>query len=375
MAYAKGFEVGCRRMIYVFHFVDGRSTEACGLFHGSAKLDRLAALEIFVRVVDTGSFSAAARYQRIGQPAASKAVVQLEEWLGVSLLMRSTRSLVPTEAGRIFYERAKRTVEEAEEAVLAARGNAYGLSGKLRVSTSVCFGRLHVIPNLSVFLAEHPDLDIELVLDDRHLDLVNEGIDVALRMGAMPDSNMTARRITEGRRIVVATPAYLQRHGTPTSPGELVSHQAIIYTPGGGGASWTSWTFRKATAEVSVVLQGRLKVTAAEGLREAVNCDMGLAVSPVWNFSPELRSGKVVAILDDWSLPPTNLSAVYPTGRLASTKARAFVSFIERFVGDLNSISPERGRACTKIVQDRSVQDRAERDSQRVRRATLVAER
>jgi DNA-binding transcriptional LysR family regulator len=290
-------------------------------------VDRLAALEIFVRVVDTGSFSAVARHQRIGQPAVSKAVVQLEEWLGVSLLMRSTRSVVPTEAGRIFYERAKRTVAEADEAVAAARGSASGLSGTLRVSTSVCFGRLHVIPSLSAFLAEHPDLDIELVLDDRNVDLVNEGIDVALRMGAMPDSNMTARRIAESRRIVVATPAYLERHGTPTSPGELISHQAIIYTRGGGSGSWT---FRKATAEVSVVLQGRLKVTAAEGLREAVNCEMGLAVSPEWTFSPELKSGKVVAILEDWALPPTNLSAVYPTGRLASTKARAFVSFVER---------------------------------------------
>src|SRR6202171_3759542 len=291
-------------------------------------MDRLAALEIFVRVVDTGSFSAVARHQSIGQPAVSKAVVQLEEWLGVSLLMRSTRSVVPTEAGRIFYERAKRTIEEADEAVVAARGSASGLSGKLRVSTSICFGRLHIIPNLSAFLAEHPDLEIELVLDDRNVDLVNEGIDVAIRMGVMPDSNMAARGIAEGRRLVVATPAYLQRHGTPTSPGELINHQAVLYTRGGGDA----WTFRKATAEVSVALQGRLKVTQAEGLREAVNYDMGLAVALEWLFSPELRSGKVVTILEGWGLPPGNLSAVYPAGRLASAKARAFVSFVERFM-------------------------------------------
>src|SRR5271163_1423629 len=120
-------------------------------------MDRLAALEIFVQVVDAGSFSAVARRQRIGQPAISKAVVQLEEWLDVSLLMRSTRSVVPTEAGRIFYERAKRTIEEADDAVLAARGSASGLSGNLCVSASVCFGRLHIIPKLSEFLAEHPD--------------------------------------------------------------------------------------------------------------------------------------------------------------------------------------------------------------------------
>jgi DNA-binding transcriptional LysR family regulator len=333
-------------------------------------MDRLTALEMFVRVVDTGSFSAVARNKEIGQPAVSKAVVQLEEWLGVSLLMRSTRSLVPTEAGRIFYEHAKRTIEEAHEAVLAARGSAHGLSGKLRVSTSVCFGRLHVIPNLSAFLAEHPDLDIELVLDDRHLDLVNEGIDVSLRMGAMPDSNMTARRIAEGRRIVVATPAYLERQGTPKSPGDLVSHQAVIYTPGGGGEPWTSWTFRKATAEVSVVLRGRLRVTAAEGIREAVNSDLGLAVSSEWNFSPELRSGKVVEILQDWALPLTNLSAVYPTGRLASSKARLFVSFVEQYMGVMNSISREPERAPTQ-----SVQEGTGRHTHQVRQAAVVADR
>jgi DNA-binding transcriptional LysR family regulator len=292
-------------------------------------MDRLAALELFVRVVDTGSFSAVARDQGIGQPAVSKAVVQLETWLGVGLLLRSTRSVAPTEAGRLFYERAKRTIEEAEEAVLAARGSARGLSGKLRVSTSVCFGKLHVIPRLSEFLAEHPDLEIELVLDDRHVDLVNEGIDVAMRVGPMPDSNMTARRIAEGRRVVVATPAYLQRHGTPMSPSELANHQAIIYS---GRPGWTSWTFRKGAQEVSVELQGRLKATAAEGMRAAVNHHLGFTIASEWNFWPELKSGEVVALLEDWELPSTHLSAVYPTGRLASTKARAFASFVERVV-------------------------------------------
>jgi DNA-binding transcriptional LysR family regulator len=292
-------------------------------------MDRLAALEIYVAVVDAGSFSAVARRQRIGQPAVSKAVVQLEQWLGVGLLLRSTRSVVPTEAGRVFYERAKRAIEETDEAVMAARGSAKSLSGTLRVSTSVCFGRLHVIPALSAFLAQHPDLDLELVLDDRMVDLVNEGIDVALRTGAMPNSNMTARRIAEGRSVVVATPSYLQRHGTPMSPDELSSHQAIILTRGGGR---DSFIFRKADTEAPVSLQGRLKVTQAEGLREAVTCHLGLAVTSEWLFSPELKSGQVVPLLQDWTLPTTSLSAVYPTGRLASTKARAFVSFVEEIM-------------------------------------------
>lgn len=300
-------------------------------------MDRLAALEMFVGVVDAGSFSAVARRRGLGQPAVSKAIVQLEKWLGVSLLLRSTRSVVPTEAGRLFYERAKRTIEEADEAVMAARGSACSISGKLRVSTSVCFGRLHVIPHLSGFLAEHPDLDLELVLDDRLVDLVNEGVDVALRTGAMPDSNMTARRIAVGRSLVVATPAYLQRHGVPRSPGDLAHHQAIILTQGGGR---DAFTFRKADAEVFVSLHGRLKVTQAEGLREAVNCDLGLAVSAEWLFSPELKSGQVVPLLKDWELPPINLSAVYPTGRLATTKAREFVSFVERFMTQPDTRNP-----------------------------------
>ena len=214
-------------------------------------------------------------------------------------------------------------------------------------------------------------LDIELVLDDRHLDLVNDGIDVALRMGAMPDSNMTARRIAEGRRIIVATPAYLQRHGIPTSPGDLVSHQAVIYTPGGrGGEPWTSWTFRKGTAEVSVVLRGRLKVTAGEGIREAVKNDMGLAVASEWNFSPELRSGEVVEILPDWALPTTNLSAVYPAGRLASTRARLFVTFVEQYMATMNPVSREPERVLTQ-----SAQEGAGGHIHQVRRAAVVTDR
>jgi DNA-binding transcriptional LysR family regulator len=244
-------------------------------------------------------------------------------------LLRSTRNVVPTDAGQIFYERAKRMIEEAEEAVLAARGSGCGLSGRLRVSTSVCFGRLHVIPHLSAFLAQHPDLELELALDGRQVNLVNEGIDVALRMGPMPDSTMVARRIAEGRRLVVATPAYLEHNGTLLSPVDLAGHQAVLYS---GRAGWTSWTLRKAEQAVPVELQGRLKMTAAEGVREAVNCGLGFTIASEWNFWPELNSGKVVALLEDWALPATPLSAVYPTGRLASTKARAFASFVERFL-------------------------------------------
>ncbi|ACD19682.1 LysR family transcriptional regulator [Paraburkholderia phytofirmans] len=294
-------------------------------------MDRLAAIEIFIRVVDTGSFSAAARHFDVGQPAVSKAIAQLEEWLGVKLLLRTTRTLTPTEAGTSFYQRAKRAVEETDEAVMAARGSAAGLSGKLRVSAAVCFARLHIVPRLPAFLDDHPHLELELVLDDRNIDLVEEGIDVALRMGELTDSNMTARRIAEARRRVIATPAYFNRHGIPAAPADLLAHKCLIYTRDGGGEDWK---FRKETAEVSVRMQGRLRITATEGLRAAVFADMGVAVASEWAFTPELKSGAVVSVMDDWMLPTISLSAVYPTGRLASTKARQFTAFVENCLAD-----------------------------------------
>jgi DNA-binding transcriptional LysR family regulator len=289
-------------------------------------MDRLSAIEIFIRVVDTGSFSAAARNLDVGQPAVSKAIVQLEEWLGVKLLMRTTRALAPTEAGTSFYERAKRAVEETDEAVQAARGSASGLSGKLRVSAAVCFARLHIVPRLPEFLDQHPNLDLELVLDDRIIDLVDEGIDLALRSGALADSNMTARKIGEARLRVVGTPEYFEQHGTPKVPADILSHRAVIYTRNDGG---DDWTFRKETAKVSVKLPARVKISAAEGIRAAVLASMGLAVVSEWAFTPELKSGAVISVLDDWTLPAVDLSAVYPVGRLASTKARQFTAFVE----------------------------------------------
>ena len=289
-------------------------------------MDRHLAMEAFVRVIDTGSFSAAARQMQIGQPAVSKAIAQLEDWLGVRLLLRSTRGLTPTEAGQNFYVRAKRSLEEAEEAVLEARGAGAGLTGKLRISASVCFGRLHIMRQLSRFLEKHTELEIEMVLDDRPINLVEEGIDVAFRSGALGNSTLVARKIGEARRLVMATPSYFEKHGEPKSPGDLMAHQTVVYTPDGGG---TSWTFRQGSAETSVVVGGRLRVTAAEGLREAVFAHLGLAITSEWNFAPELAAGIVRPVLLDWDLPRLELRAVFPTGRMANAKTREFVSFVE----------------------------------------------
>jgi DNA-binding transcriptional LysR family regulator len=290
-------------------------------------MDRLAAMTAFVLVVDTGSFSAAARRLNVGQPAVSKLVAQLEDRLGVKLLVRTTRGLTATEAGLNYYERARRSIEEADEAELAARGASSGLTGRLRVCAAVTFARIHLIPRVPEFLAQHPDLEMEIVLDDRNIDLVQEGIDVGLRMGRrLADSSLTVRRIASGRHAVLGTPAYFARAGEPRTPGDLGAHEAVIYAQKGGGAAWT---FRRSHTETPVTLNGRLHVTAAEGVRAAVLADAGIAVVSEWMFTPEIADGTVKTVLRDWELPQVHLWAVFPAGRATTAKARTFVSFTD----------------------------------------------
>ncbi|GAN77114.1 LysR family transcriptional regulator [Acidisphaera rubrifaciens] len=303
-------------------------------------MDRLQAMAAYVRVVETGSFSAAARQIGVGQPAISKIVAQLEDRLQVRLLVRSTHGLTPTDAGLRFYERARTAIHEADEAELEARGAGAGLTGQLRVSAATTFARLLVVPHLPGFLARHPDLQIDIVLDDRLIDLVSEGVDVSLRMGQMSDSAAVARRLARGRRSVIATPAYFALAGMPTLPAQLAAHEAIVYSQ-----LDNDWVFRKDGAEASVALRGRVRVSAAEGIRAAVLADMGLTINSDWMFAPELASGAVVRVLTDWALPPVDLWAVFPSGRLASAKARAFADFVETVLRQPPTALPPAGTA------------------------------
>ncbi|MBW9333863.1 LysR family transcriptional regulator [Herbaspirillum sp. RU 5E] len=293
-------------------------------------MDRLALMETYVCTVETGSFSAAARRLEVGQPAVSKAIAQLEERLQARLLLRSTRGLTPTEAGQAYYESAKRAIAMADEADSVVRGVSADLVGKLRVSAAVTFTRLHVIPHIKRFMERHPQLEIEVVLDDRHIDLLENGIDIALRMGNLGDSSMTARRVATGRRMVVATPAYLAQRGVPQKPADLVHHEAVVYLSDAGGA--TTWSFERDSAEVSVTVSGHLRVSAAEGVRAAVCADVGVAIVSEWMFAPELARGTVCQLLPEWSLPTIDVWALYPSGRLASAKARAFAAFVEEIM-------------------------------------------
>lgn len=290
-------------------------------------MNRLVEMETFLRVVEAGSFSAAARDLKIGQPAVSKTIAQLERRLGVQLLVRSTHSLAMTEAGQEFFKRARLAIESADEADRVARGTLTKLSGRLRISAAVTFARLHVLPYLGQFLDQHPALEIDVLLGDQEIDLISAGIDVALRMGTLADSALTVRKVAQSPRRIVASPKYLARFGVPRMPKDLLQHHAVIYEQRGGGASWT---FRRQDQEVSVTLRGRVRVNAAEGVREFVLAGLGMAVASEWMFDPELRSGAVTAVLRDWQLPPVELWAAFPTGRRVSTKARTFVNFIEQ---------------------------------------------
>lgn len=294
-------------------------------------MDRLGMMEVFVLAVETGSFSAVARRLGLGQPTVSRLIAQLEEHLGSRLLLRSTRGLMPTEAGEAYYQKAREILLQVNEAEAMVQQCRAGLSGRLRVSAPVTFARLHIIPRLAGFLADHPGLELEILLDDGNIDLIPAGIDVALRLGAQADSALVARRLSRCGMRVLATPAYLATRGAPASPGDLQDHELVIYSPKPGMGQ--QWRFHRGEEEVTVSGRGRLTVSAAEGMRAAVLAGLGLGIASEWMFAPELASGEVVAVLPAWQLPTLDLWALLPAGRELSAKAGAFLSFMAGHCG------------------------------------------
>jgi DNA-binding transcriptional LysR family regulator len=289
-------------------------------------MDRFTAMKSLISVIENGSFSAAARRLDIGQPAISKSIAQLEKRLGVRLLVRSTRGFMPTEAGRKFYELARRAVAAAEDAEMAARRADMDLSGRLRVSAPATFASTHIVPRLKPFLTAHPDLCLDLMVDDWNIDLIEQGVDVAIRFGPLRDSSMTARKLATTRRLVLGSTLYFERAGVPRTPAELNQHEAIIHTQ---DSSRSTWPFRKGSVETAVKTLGRLRVSTNDSVRAAILSGMGYTIAPEWVFGPELESGAVRAVLADWTLPTTDIWAVFPTGRMTSAKARAFANFAE----------------------------------------------
>jgi LysR family transcriptional regulator for bpeEF and oprC len=288
-------------------------------------MDQLEAIRMFVRVVDGGSFSAVARAAGIGQPAVSKQIAALEARLGAQLLRRTSRSLHVTEAGQDFYEASVRLVDDLEAAVSRVGRGQTAPSGLVRVAVAPVFGRLHVLPRLGPFFARFPHIVVEMVVTDRDVDLLREGIDLAIHHGPLTDSTLVARKIAATPVVTVATPKHLAKHGEPRTPSELDGRECITFVS--GGTAWP-WRFREGSREIVHQPKGRLRTNDAEQIRAAVLAGLGLAHTPGWVFTRELASGAVRRILRKYERDPLTISAVHPQRRRLATKVRVFVDFL-----------------------------------------------
>src|SRR5690349_1925960 len=292
-------------------------------------MDRLEAMEIFVRIVDAGSFSAVARELNTTQPTISKQITALEARLKTRLLNRSTRSLSVTESGTAYYERCKRILEEVRAAEGALGRLQSSLTGTLHVNGSIALGQMFLTPLLLDFQRNYPELTVELSLNDRYIDLVEEGVDVAVRLGRLADSNLIARRLGATRRVLVATPDYLDRHGTPQAPADLERHNCLLYAYLSTG---NEWVFRGPQSDLRVHAHGNFKANNGHSIREALLGNAGVALMPDWLVHNEIQSGKLVTLLPQFAPAPLEVNAVYPSGRHVSAKLRTFLDFLqERF--------------------------------------------
>ncbi|MEA3151337.1 MAG: hypothetical protein QOD56_2276 [Gammaproteobacteria bacterium] len=283
-------------------------------------MDRFHLMLCFARAVETGSFSAVARELRTGQPNISRQIAALERHLGVRLLHRSTRKLTLTPEGERYYADARRILDATDEAESIARGEDKP-SGLLRVACPTVLGRTHVLPLLAAFLTDYPEIQMDLQMGDRFSDLIEEGVDVAIRIGTLKDSGLRARRVGLAERVCVASVAYLGRHPAPSVPSDLAEHDCILYT---GSTTGNAWLFEG--HEVAVT--GRLSMNNPDGIYRAVLDAVGVANVPIWLFEHELLDGRVQAVLRDFRLQPAPIQLVYSAQRLLPLRARVFMDFI-----------------------------------------------
>lgn len=282
-------------------------------------------MRVFVRVVESGSFSAVARTTGVGQPAVSKQITALETHLGAQLLRRTSRSLSLTEAGQDFYESAVRLIGDLEAAESRVGRGQSAPSGLVRVTVAPVFGRLLVVPRLPAFFARYPDIAVETVVTDRSVNLVEEGIDLAIHNGPLVDSTAVVRRIAMTPVITVASPAYLDAHGEPLAPSELDGHCCVIFAPQGAPRAWG---FKGKFGEFEYHPHGRFRTNDADQIRAAVLNGLGLAHAPGWLFAREIASRQVRRVLCAYEPEPLPISAVHPLGRRLPAKVRVFIDYL-----------------------------------------------
>ena len=301
-------------------------------------MDRTDAIAVFIAVADHGSFAAAAR--RLGRSPASvtRAVADLESRLGVRLLTRTTRAVSTTEAGQRFLGGAKRVLADLDEIERAAAGQGTAPRGELRLTAPILFGRLHVLPIVTEFLDRFPEVRAALALVDRPVDLVEEGLDVAVRIGALGESSAVATRVGALRRIVVASPDYLARRGTPQRPADLTDHDVVAFS---GIAGVEHWVFREAAGDVNVAIRPRLVVSTAEAAIDAARAGFGLTRVLSYQAAEDVARGSLLRVLPGYEGDEVPIHLVYPGGRHPPPKLRAFLDFT----------TPRLRRRCAAITR------------------------
>lgn len=283
-------------------------------------MDRFLLMNCFVRAVETGSFSAVAREFQTSQPSISRYVAVLEQHLGTRLLHRSTRKLTLTPEGERYYSEVRRILDAVSEAESNARGEDRP-AGLLRVACSTSMGRIHVLPRVRTFLERYPDVEVDVHIGDRYVDLIEEGLDLAIRIGALNDSSLKARPIGVSERVCVASPSYLSRHGVPRHPKDLLQHNCIIYTPTPAGSNWS---FR----DGEFTVHGRLRVNSPDAIYSAVVGGLGIGYGALWLFDDALSAGELQLVLPEYIGPPGPINIIYSARRLLQRRATVFMDFI-----------------------------------------------
>ncbi|HEC14673.1 MAG TPA: LysR family transcriptional regulator, partial [Rhodospirillales bacterium] len=294
-----------------------------------ALVDSLNELFIFTKVVDAGGFTAAARRINRSKSTVSKLVSRLEDRLGARLLNRTTRRLSLTEEGAAFYERSLRILAEIEDAELAVGRLHSQPRGTLRINAPMSFGILHVTPALPDFMARYPDLEIDFILNDRQVDLIDEGFDVAVRIARLTDSTLIAKRLASFRQVVCAAPGYWRAHGKPDRPEDMRGHNCLIYTY---RQNQNEWPFQTPDGPVSIPIEGSLHANNGDVMRLTALAGSGVYLGPTFIVGDDLRKGRLISVLDDYAETDRAIYAVYPQNRHLSAKVRVFIDFlVDRF--------------------------------------------
>ena len=288
-------------------------------------MDKLNAISVFCKVIETQSFTQAANQQNISVAMASKLVSQLEEHLKTRLLQRTTRKIVPTEAGMLYYQCCQAILLDLSEADSSISNMATSLQGNLLISVPRDFGLLYISPNLSKFIELHPNLHVEIEFEDKRVDLVAEGYDLALRIGYMQDSSLVARKISSSPMHFVASPSYLESRGTPLTPDDLEYHQGLLYK---SSLNQVHWQSTKANQIQRYKIQSKVVSNNGMALLEMTKAGLGISNAPDFFVKDALASGELVEILSEYKQKPLDIYVLYPNRRHLPAKVRAFIEFL-----------------------------------------------